>query len=390
MEISKQTRKHLMQIIAFAILLYCGIEHFSVIVMAVKFVLGILFPFIVGGAIAFVIGVPMKKIEKHLFAKNGKFAKLRRPLAYLLTLLCVIGIMVLASVVVVPELGNTITMLAAQIPVAFQTAQSWMEDVAKEWPALEPALAEIDIDWTQISSSLVKFIQNVGAGLVSSGVGFFSGVVSGVTTFVIAFTFSIYVLFQKEKLGKQIKQVMYALLPRKATEKILEVAALSNQTFSNFLSGQCLEAVILGTLFVVTMTLFRMPYAMLTGIVIAITALIPIFGAFIGCVFGMFLIVMVNPMQAIWFLILFLVLQQVEGNLIYPHVVGGSIGLPSMWVLVAVSIGGSLFGIAGILIFIPLCSVLYTLFRQFVKQRLRARKIDVNGERIVEKEEEEK
>lgn len=147
--------------------------------------------------------------------------------------------------------------------------------------------------------------------------------------------------------------------------------------FSGFLSGQCLEAAILGTLFVIAMTIFQMPYAMLIGIVIAVTALIPVVGSFIGCAVGMFLIVMVNPIQAIWFLILFLVLQQIEGNLIYPHVVGSSIGLPSIWVLVAVTLGGNLLGIVGILLFIPLCSVFYALFRDFIKKRLAERKGNV-------------
>lgn len=375
MELTKQTKKHIMQMLAFAILLYCGIEHFDVVINAVRFILGIIMPFLVGGVIAFIFNVPMKKIEKHLFAKNKKMEKWRRPLAYLLTLLLVIGIIVLVLVVVIPELGNTISMLVAQIPVAFDAVAEWANDMLKEYPALEPAVAELDINWSSVSASVVDFIQSIASGLVSSGVGFFSGVVSGVATFVIAFTFSIYVLFQKERLQRQAKQILYALLPEKVTEKIISVASLSNQIFSNFLSGQCVEAVILGTLFVITMTIFRMPYAMLTGIVIAITALVPIFGAFIGCVVGMLLIVMVNPIQAIWFLILFLVLQQLEGNLIYPHVVGNSVGLPSIWVLAAVTIGGNLFGIAGILIFIPLCSVLYALFRDFVKMRLRKRGI---------------
>ena len=236
-------------------------------------------------------------------------------------------------------------------------------------------MAELNIDWSSLADSIVTFVQNFAAGVVSSGVGIFSGIVSGVVTFVIAFTFSIYVLFQKERLARQAKQILYAVFPEKITEKILSVAALSNQVFSSFLSGQCVEAVILGTLFVITMSILGMPYAMLTGIVIAITALIPIFGAFIGCVIGMLLIVMVNPVQAVWFLVLFLVLQQIEGNLIYPHVVGNSVGLPSIWVLVAVTVGGNMFGILGILVFIPLCSVLYALFAMFVKKRLREREI---------------
>ncbi len=345
MEISKETRKRMMQIIAFGILLYCGMEHFDVVIGAVDFVLGIVMPFLVGGAIAFVINVPMKSIERHLFAKNGKLAKWRRPVAYLLTLALVIGIITLALVVVIPELGNTISMIVQQVPVAVKAVQKWLTDLPDSYPALAPAVAELNIDWSSLADSIVTFVQNFAAGVVSSGVGIFSGIVSGVVTFVIAFTFSIY------------------------------VAALSNQVFSSFLSGQCVEAVILGTLFVITMSILGMPYAMLTGIVIAITALIPIFGAFIGCVIGMLLIVMVDPVQAVWFLVLFLVLQQIEGNLIYPHVVGSSVGLPSIWVLVAVTVGGNMFGILGILVFIPLCSVLYALFAMFVKKRLREREI---------------
>lgn len=373
MEISKQTKKNLMEVIAFAILLYCGLEHFDVIVSAVRFVVRIVTPFILGGIIAFIFNVPMKRIEKHLFRKNEKLAKFRRPAAYLLTLLCVIGVIVLAMFVVIPELGRTISTLIAQIPVALDAVSKWLSKLPEQYPFLEPAMEEINIDWSSVSSSIVSFLQDILSGLLSSGVGLFSGIVSGVATFVIAFTFSIYVLFQKERLGRQLRQVMRALLPEKVTKWILEVTALSNQTFSSFLSGQCVEAIILGTLFVITMTIFRMPYAMLTGIIIAITALIPIFGAFIGCVVGMLLIVMVNPIQAIWFLILFLVLQQLEGNLIYPHVVGNSVGLPSIWVLVAVTVGGNMFGIAGILFFIPLCSVIYALFRRFIRKRLKSK-----------------
>ncbi len=370
MELSKQTRKHLIQILAFAILLYCGIEHFDVVIKTIDLAWGILMPFIIGGVLAFIFNVPMKKIEKHLFQNHKKLEKWRRPVAYLLTLLIVIGVLVLAMVVIIPELGNTVRILMAQIPVAFDTVSSWLDRLLEEYPALAPAASEMEIDWNSISSSLVKFVQSFGSGVLNSGVGFFSGLVSGVTTFVIAFTFSIYILFQKEKLQNQAKQVLCALFPEKVTKRILSVAALSYQTFSSFLSGQCLEAVILGTMFVVAMSIFRMPYAMMIGVVISLTALIPIVGAFIGCAVGMFLIVMVNPIQAIWFLVLFLVLQQLEGNLIYPHVVGGSIGLPSIWVLAAVTLGGNLFGIVGILFFIPLCSVIYALFREFVKQRL--------------------
>ena len=200
------------------------------------------------------------------------------------------------------------------------------------------------------------------------------GVVSGVSTFVIALIFSFYILLQKEKLGRQGRQVLYALLPERRADRTLEILRLSSRTFSSFLSGQCLEACILGTLFVAAMTIFRMPYALLVGVLIAFTALIPIFGAFVGLGIGAFLMLMVNPMDALIFTITFFVLQQIEGNLIYPHVVGGSVGLPSIWVLVAVTVGGSMMGVVGMLLFIPLCSVLYALLREAVHGRLAQKK----------------
>jgi len=226
-----------------------------------------------------------------------------------------------------------------------------------------------------MTEKAVNMLRNWGSSLISSGSGLVGGVISGVTTFVIALIFSFYLLVQKEKLGRQGKQVLYALLPEKKADRTLEILRLTNRTFSNFLSGQCLEAVILGALFVVAMSVFRMPYALLIGMLIALTALIPIVGAFIGCVVGAFLIAIVSPVKALIFVVMFLVLQQLEGNLIYPHVVGSSVGLPSIWVLAAVTLGGSLMGITGILLFIPLCSVLYALFRSYVKQRLVEKKV---------------
>ena len=194
--------------------------------------------------------------------------------------------------------------------------------------------------------------------------------VSGVSTFVIGLIFSFYILLQKEKLSRQARQVFYAILPERRADRLLDVLRLAERTFSSFLSGQCLEACILGTLFVVAMTLFQIPYALLVGVLIALTALIPIVGAFIGCAVGALLIAIDDPWKALWFIVLFLVLQQVEGNLIYPHVVGSSVGLPSIWVLAAVTLGGKLMGITGMLFFIPLCSVIYALFRSYVKNRL--------------------
>ena len=211
--------------------------------------------------------------------------------------------------------------------------------------------------------------RTVSEAYFSSTFGFITSVISKVTSGFIGFVFAIYVLSQKEKLAGQGKRVLYVLFKENVASKIISVLQRTRDTFASFITGQCIEAVILGTMFFVTLSIIRFNYALLIGVLIAVTALVPIFGAFVGCAVGTFLLLVENPVQALWFLIIFQVLQQIEGNLIYPHVVGGSIGLPSIWVLVAVTVGGNLFGIAGMLFFIPLSSVLYSFFREFVSGR---------------------
>ena len=236
-------------------------------------------------------------------------------------------------------------------------------------PMLEKYIKEIDIDWAGVIKNMVNFAKNGIGSVFSSTFGFITSVISKVTSGFIGFVFAIYVLSQKEKLAGQGKRVLYVLFKENVASKIISVLQRTRDTFASFITGQCIEAVILGTMFFVTLSIIRFNYALLIGVLIAVTALVPIFGAFVGCAVGTFLLLVENPVQALWFLIIFQVLQQIEGNLIYPHVVGGSIGLPSIWVLVAVTVGGNLFGIAGMLFFIPLSSVLYSFFREFVSGR---------------------
>ena len=233
----------------------------------------------------------------------------------------------------------------------------------------------LEFDWNKIMNAVIDFFRNGAGSVLNSTLTAARSIVSGLTTFFISFVFAVYILLQKEKLSVQAKKVLFAFARKGRAEATLEVLALTYNTFSSFLTGQCVEAVILGSMFVVTMTILKLPYALLVGILIAFTALIPIFGAFIGCVVGAFLIFMVDPVKALIFIVMFLVLQQIEGNLIYPHVVGSSVGLPSIWVLAAVTIGGNLLGIVGMLIFIPLVSVVYALFREIVYLKLKQRKI---------------
>jgi predicted PurR-regulated permease PerM len=367
-----QIRQRLL-VVCGGVAFYCALQRLPALAAALRWGLGVLSPFLVGGAIAFILNVPMGAIERALPLGRGRRKSLRRPLALILTLAAVGGVLTLAVCVIGPGVGEAAGSVTRQLPEAIRRLQEQLAAWEAALPQLQTLLGDMEIDWTTLSQKAIALAQKWAGGLVSSGGGLIGGVVSGVSTFVIGLIFSFYVLLQKEKLSRQGRQVLYALLPMSWADRTLEVLRLAGQTFSSFLSGQCVEAVILGTLFAVSMTIFRMPYALLVGVLIALTALIPVVGAFIGCVVGALLIAVTDPWRALGFIVLFLVLQQVEGNFIYPHVVGSSVGLPSIWVLAAVTLGGKLMGIAGMLFFIPLCSVLYALFRDFVKGRLQSR-----------------
>ena len=372
MEWNKQKILELLAVVCGGVAFYTVVQNLPAVAGGLGWLLRILAPFLLGGAIAFVLNVPMRAIERHLFPHSRKGRGLRRPLALVLTLVAVLGVLTLASSVIGPGVADAIMTIVRQIPDALDRCREQLEALAAYLPLLEESLTELELKlpWNDWYAAAVEFAKNLGTGLVSSGSGLIGGVVSGVSTFVIGLIFSFYLLMQKEKLSRQVRQLLYALLPLRWADRTLEVLRLTSRTFSSFLSGQCLEAVILGTLFVVSMTIFRLPYALLVGVLISLTALIPIVGAFIGCGVGALLIAVTDPWKALFFIVLFLVLQQLEGNLIYPHVVGSSVGLPSIWVLAAVTLGGKLMGILGMLFFIPLCSVLYALFRSFVKDRL--------------------
>ncbi len=375
MEWNRQNSKALLLVICGGVAFYCALQNLPAVLKACGWVLGILTPFLLGGAIAFILHVPMRAIERHLFpgARRGK--ALRRPLALVLTLVAVIGVLALAGGVIGPGVRDAVKSIISQVPDALARLEKQLMSLEQYLPQIQDVVESLAIDWRSLSQKAISLAQAWGGSLLSSGSGFIGNVVSGVSTFVIGLIFSFYILLQKERLARQGRQVIYALLPLRAADRVLEVLRLTDRTFSSFLSGQCLEACILGAMFVVAMTIFRMPYALLVGVLIALTALIPIVGAFIGCGVGALLIAVTDPWKALVFVILFLVLQQIEGNLIYPHVVGSSVGLPSIWVLAAVTLGGKLMGVVGMLFFIPLCSVLYALFRDFVKGRLAEKKV---------------
>ena len=369
--------KKLRELIVFTALLVVALWKLDVVLDVIRTIWNIVFPFALGGAIAFVINVPMSFLEKKLFDKSKKGnktgRKLARPVSLILTVVLLFGVIALVMLGVVPQLTRTMGSLMLSIADFIPELQNWVREFSHNNQEMMQLVNQLQFDPDQAIKWGIGILGNGAGNMMNTTVSAVGSIVNGLTTFFIAFSFACYILFEKEKLQQQMKKVVFAFVPGQKADAFLKICSLTYRTFASFLTGQCLEAVILGSMFVITLSLLRMPYALLIGVLIAFTALVPIFGALIGCGMGCFLIFMVSPRQAILFIIVFLLLQQIEGNLIYPHVVGGSVGLPSIWVLAAVTIGGNLMGIVGMLVFIPMVSVFYTIFREVVYLRLKKR-----------------
>lgn len=383
MNFNKENMRHMRELIVFTLVLLIALWNYQKLFQVLKVAGNIVFPFLIGGAIAFILNVPMSFIERNLFGrdkakKSVRFQKLARPLSLVLTIICVLSIVGLVMFVVIPQLGQTVISLGISIRKFIPQAIMWLEQLFENNQEALAFLGELDLNGARMLQSVIAFFKSGVGNVFDSTISVATSIVGAVTTFAIAFVFACYILLQKEKLHVQVKKILFAYLPEKRANNVLGICSLTYKTFSNFLTGQCVEACILGTMFFITMSIIRLPYALLVGVLIAFTALIPIFGAFIGCAVSAFLILMVDPWKALIFVIMFLVLQQLEGNLIYPKVVGNSVGLPSIWVLAAVSIGGSLMGVVGMLIFIPLLSVVYAIFRGDVYRRLEKKGIEVS------------
>lgn len=388
MDLNKKSMKKIRELIVFTAILVVALWKFDTVLEGAKNIWGILFPFVLGGAIAFVINVPMSFLEKKIFGKtkdgNKMGEKLARPISLLLTIILAVGVIALVMFGVIPQLTRTIASLMISIANFIPQMQDWIREFSHNNQDIMKLVNQVQFNPDQAIKWGISILGSGAGNMMNTTMSAVGSIVSGFATFFIAFSFACYILFQKEKLYVQIRKVFFAFIPKQKAEAFLKICSLTYRTFANFLTGQCVEAVILGSMFVVTLSILKMPYALLIGTLIAFTALIPIFGAFIGCAVGCFLIFMVSPKQAILFIIVFLILQQIEGNLIYPHVVGGSVGLPSIWVLAAVTVGGNLMGIVGMLIFIPLVSVLYTIFREFVYLRLKEKHIKQVTKTVVE------
>lgn len=367
MNLNRENMIRMMQLILFTVVVLAAALNYNRVILLLARGIGLLFPFLLGAAVAFVLNVPMRFLERHIHFKEN--SRLKRPVCMVIAIVLVFTVLGVVILLVVPEITRTVRTVAEQIPVFFSHLQQWANVIFVQYPELLESINRASIDWGKMVEELAGFIHAGAGDLLSSTMTAAGAIVSGITSVFIGFVFAVYILLQKEVLCRQFKKLIQAFLPARA-EAVFRVAALTERTFSKFLAGQCVEAVILGTMFFLVLTFCRLPYALLIGVLIAFTALIPVFGAFIGWFIGAFLMLMVNPLQALIFSVIFLILQQIEGNLIYPHVVGNSVGLPSIWVLAAVTLGGSMMGILGMLIFIPLCSVAYTLLKEKVNRNL--------------------
>ena len=377
MEIKSKTLRNIFLGVAACIVLYWLLHETERIKAIWVSVSKVLEPFVTGAAIAFVLNVPMRAIEKLL--KGIKSLALRRAVSIVLTLLAVALVITGVIYLLVPQLVNTIRSLIDSIPDFFANVRDFVMNFLAARPNMTTWLVENtnieNFNWQAVIEMVVGKLGEGATFVVDMVKNTIVGLYTGIFNAVMSFVFALYCLCRKEILARQGRRMLYSIFPEHVADEIIRVSRMTNTAFSNFISGQCLEALILGSLFAVAMAIFGMPYIPLICVIISVTALVPIVGAFVGCVIGAIFILTVDPQLAIGFVIMFLILQQLENNLIYPRVVGSSIGLPGMWVLLAVAVGGDLMGVAGMLIMIPLAAVAYALLREFTERRLEKRGI---------------
>lgn len=386
MKLDKATVRKIEWLIFFGVLVVFCFFRFDLALAVIRGLIRLLTPFALGGAMAFVLNLPMSFLERKIFGsrralKHPILQKIRRPVSILLAVLLILGVLAAASGLVLPQLAEAVKNAAASLETAVPRFRDWLNQMLAGYPDILESVNEFlgkGMDWSALAQDLMNFLKSGSAadwqGAFSAATGFLSGLFNSFSTFIVAFVFCCYILGSKEKLYRQSSRALHAFLPEKSGAGVSRVLHLCEEKFGKFITGQCMEACILVVLYWVPLAIGGFPYAPLISVMVALLSFIPIFGCYLSCAIGAVLILTTDPLKALIFVILFAVIQQIEGNLIYPRVVGGSIELPGMWVLAAVSVGGSLFGILGMLVFIPLTSVVYTLVREEVNKRTERKK----------------
>ena len=404
MELNWQNMKKIMIIVAFGIVLYISLLNFNLISLAMSNFMKILSPFVLGACIAFVVNIPMNFFEEKVFKTKkkkrnkyniqraqqsgndveakisvkdkSKFSKSKRFISIFLSLFVIIFVIVTLLMLVIPELINVIKNFIQYLSGLPMELKPIIDEIAGNYPELGNELSELQLDFSNILNTTVEFLKNAGSGIIEFVGKAISSTVSSVANLIVGIIFTFYLLMSKEKIGRNFKRIVLAFFPSRHAKKILDITNLSKESFNKFITGQLKEAIILGLLCYIGMIILQLPYSLTISLLITVTALVPIFGAFIGAAVGVILLLAVSPLKALTFLIFIIILQQIETNLIYPKVVGDSVGLPGIIVLVAITIGGSVGGVIGMLVALPIASVIYTLLRASVARRLKEKNIN--------------
>ena len=375
MENKKDNLKRIFVFCVILIIIYWGINNMNLIGNIINKIISIIFPFILGGALAFILNIPMTFFEKKLlnikrkkkvFFKNKKVVRI---VSLIFAIIVISFILYLIINLIVPELIDIVKLLIQNIPYYAEELNKIIQNNTENIQEIDNIISNMNLDTESIKNELMQIV----TGVLNSSISIVVGVIGFITNLIIAIIFAIYILTGKEKLKNQISRLIQAYFDKEKANKIFEIGNIANKTFKNFFTVQCLEATILGSLCIIGMLILNIPYAAPIGVLIGVTALIPVVGAFIGIIIGAILILSVEPIKVITFIIFVLILQQFEGNVIYPRVVGNSVGLPGMWVLMAVTVGGSLFGILGMLLGVPVFSVIYTILKNDTEKRLKSR-----------------
>lgn len=375
-----KTMKFFLIIVAFAIFFSWILNHTSSFAGIISSAFSLLSPFLIGACLAFIINTLLKPLEK-LWEKvpsekrTRHFKKAKRPVCLTLSTLIVFGAVFLISFMIIPQLINTVKSFANMLPTYIKNLDTWLDKILKVLDRYNIVIPSIELNWGKVGDLLNKLVDNYADSFINTTVEITTSIISVIVNLIIAVFFSLYLLSQKEKIGKHLRKLLYAVSAKEKAEKVINFVHFTADTFTKFVTGQLLEALIIGVLCFIGMLIFKMPYAAMISVLIGFTALIPVFGALFGTVIGAFLILLVDPVKAFWFIVFIIVLQQFEGNLIYPKVVGKSVGLPGILVLFSVSVGGGLFGIAGMLFSVPVCTVLFCVYKEFVAKRIRNKDI---------------
>lgn len=376
MLLSKRLFKRVFLLIVLSVVVVFAIFNLDAFIGILTRGLNLLTPFFLGIIFAFVLNLVVKLFEERVFArlneKNGKiWRKCRRGVCILLAFALLFSVLGVICFLVIPELLNSVRGLTTNLPSYIAQFTAWINGILEKYHITQEQLATLQLDWGKLIEQVSSVVSDGGKAVVSLTMG----VTTGVINLVIGLVFAVYMLASKEKLIRNLKRVLFAFLPRDKATAVVSVGALANKIFSGFVAGQFTEALILGTLCYLGMSILQLPYSLLVSVIIATTSLIPVFGAYIGAFLGGLIIILVDPLSCLWFIIFIVVLQNFEGNVIYPRVVGGSIGLPGMWVMLAIFVCGDLFGLVGVLLGVPAFSVLYAIVKTMTTKRLQEKEI---------------